>query len=118
MSSDPTALRVALRYALSAASRTVTASGDGYFAINDLCLFGKYKNKHGKIVAFHADKHGNPVVEIEPIPKGRKQNKVMGLYKIWHDPPPDQRGWKPGDPPANQTVRVATDPDDDHDFED
>ena len=22
-------------------------------------------------------------MEIEPIPKGRKQNKVVGLYKVW-----------------------------------
>jgi hypothetical protein len=22
-------------------------------------------------------------MEIEPIPKGRKQNKIMGLFKVW-----------------------------------
>lgn len=114
MSSDPTTLRVALRYALAAAQRTVTASGDGYFAVGDLVLYGKWKNKHGRILQFLADKHGNPTVEIEPIPKGRKQNKVMGVYRFWHDPPPDQRG---GTVPAAGGAVVAADPDDDEDDE-
>jgi hypothetical protein len=65
-------LRVAARYVQAA-----------YFAVNDIVLMGKYKNKRGKIVAFGADKWGNPTVEVEPIPKGRKQNKVFGLFKIW-----------------------------------
>jgi hypothetical protein len=54
-----------------------------YFAIGDFVYYGKYKNHVGKIVAFDQDHHGNPTVEIEPIPKGRKQNKVMGLFKMW-----------------------------------
>lgn len=54
-----------------------------YFAIGDFVYYGKYKNHVGKIVAFGQDHHGNPTVEIEPIPKGRKQNKVMGLFKMW-----------------------------------
>jgi len=54
-----------------------------YFALGDFVYFGKYKNHVGKIVAFGQDHHGNPTVEIEPIPKGRKQNKVMGLFKMW-----------------------------------
>jgi len=57
-----------------------------FFNVNDIILYGKYKNKKGRIVGFGADQHGNPTVEIEPIPKGRKQNKVFGLYKIWHVP--------------------------------
>lgn len=55
----------------------------GYFNIGDVILFGKWKNHKGKIVAWGKDKYGNPTVEIEPIPKGRKQNKIMGLYKFW-----------------------------------
>ena len=55
----------------------------GYFNVGDIVLIGKYKNSHGKIVGFGQDHWGNPTVEIEPIPKGRKQNKVIGLYKIW-----------------------------------
>lgn len=51
--------------------------------VGDLVLYGKYKNHVGKIVAFGQDQYGNPTVEIEPVPKGRKQNKVIGLFKIW-----------------------------------
>ena len=54
-----------------------------YFKIGDVVLMGKYKNKRGAIVGFGQDKWGNPTVEIEPTPKGRKQNKTIGLYKIW-----------------------------------
>ncbi len=71
---------------ISAAAQRVLARyffSNGYFGIGDVVLMGKYKNKHGKIVGFGQDKWGNPTVEIEPIPKGRKQNKIFGLYKIW-----------------------------------
>jgi hypothetical protein len=54
-----------------------------YFAIGDIVLMGKYKNKRGVIIGFGEDKWGNPTVEVEPIPKGRKQNKTIGLFKIW-----------------------------------
>ena len=54
-----------------------------YFKIGDVVLMGKYKNKRGVIVGFGQDQWGNPTVEVEPVPKGRKQNRVMGLYKIW-----------------------------------
>ena len=69
----------------------VTAAMRDFFQVGDLVLTGKYKNGHGKIVGFSADGKGNPTVEIEPIPKGRKKNRVMGLFKIWHDPPPALR---------------------------
>ena len=62
------------------ANRFITAS---YFEVGDVVLYGKYKNHHGKIVSFGQDKWGNPTIEVEPIPKGRKQNKVFGLFKIW-----------------------------------
>ncbi len=54
-----------------------------YFEVGDVVLMGKYKSMRGSIVGFGEDKWGNPTVEIEPTPKGRKQNKVIGLYKIW-----------------------------------
>lgn len=54
-----------------------------YFEIGSIVKYGKYKNHTGKIVAFSQDKWGNPTIEIEPIPKGRKQNKTLGLFKIW-----------------------------------
>lgn len=55
-----------------------------FFEVGDIILYGKYKNKLGRIVRFLDDGKGNPAVEIEPIPKGRKQNKTFGLFKIWH----------------------------------
>jgi hypothetical protein len=58
-----------------------------YFNLGDVVLFGKWKNKQGRIVTFDKDKWGNPTVELEPIPKGRKKNKVFGLYRIWHPRP-------------------------------
>ena len=54
-----------------------------YFSVGDIVLYGKYKNKRGKVVVFGKDQWGNPTVEVEPIPKGRKSNKVFGLFKIW-----------------------------------
>ncbi len=54
-----------------------------YFEVGAVVLYGKYKNHRGRIVGFGQDKWGNPTVEIEPIPKGRKQNKVLGLFRIW-----------------------------------
>jgi hypothetical protein len=53
------------------------------FEVGDIILYGKYKNKKGKLVSFGKNDKGQPTIEIEPIPKGRKKNKVMGLYKIW-----------------------------------
>ena len=54
-----------------------------HFKVGDVVLMGKYKNKRGTIVSFGQDRWGNPTVEIEPMPKGRKQNKTLGLYRIW-----------------------------------
>ena len=59
----------------------------GYFSIGDMILFGKYKNKKGIITALSLDDKGNPIVEIEPVPKGRKQPVVMHLFNIWHAKP-------------------------------
>ena len=60
----------------------------GFFNVGDPVLYGKYKNKRGVIRSLTVDPKGNPLVEIEPVPKGRKQNKVLQLFRIWHDPPP------------------------------
>lgn len=58
----------------------------GFFNEGDLILYGKYKNKKGRIVRLFTDEKGHPTIEVEPIPKGRKKNKIMGLFKIWHAP--------------------------------
>jgi len=63
------------------AARFLIASD--YLQVNDVVLYGKYKNHRGKILGFGKDKWGNPTMEIEPIPKGRKSNKIMGLFKVW-----------------------------------
>lgn len=60
------------------------------FNIGDIILFGKYKNKKGRILSFGKNDKGQPTITVEPIPKGRKQNKVMGLYKIWTLPKEEQ----------------------------
>jgi len=58
----------------------------GYFKADDLILYGKYKNKKGRILRIFVDEKGHPAIEVEPVPKGRKQNKIIGLYKIWKAP--------------------------------
>ncbi len=55
-----------------------------YFNVGDLITYGKYQNKKGRIVAFGDDGKGNPTITIEPVPKGRKQNKVMPLFRVRH----------------------------------
>jgi DNA topoisomerase-1 len=55
-----------------------------YFKVGDPVFFGKYKNKPGKIVRFFKDGRGLPYVEVEPVPKGRKKNREIGLFNIWH----------------------------------
>lgn len=59
-----------------------------FFNVGDVILFGKYKNKKARILSFGQDAKGNPTVTLEPIPKGRKQNKTLTLFKIWKMPKP------------------------------
>ena len=54
-----------------------------YFKLGDEIRFGKYKNMKGRIVAFGEDERGHPTIEVEPIPRGRKKNKILGLFRIW-----------------------------------
>jgi hypothetical protein len=96
------------------ATRHILAQGE--FKVGDPVLFGKYKNKRGVIVRVFDDAKGHPTLEIEPVPKGRKKNKEIGLYKIWHDPNP------PGVQPAVGGAQAAEPPgvedeDDDEDDE-
>lgn len=55
----------------------------GPFKVGDEIFFGKYKNKRGRIISFGENHKNQITVEIEPIPKGRKQNKTLSLFKIW-----------------------------------
>lgn len=52
------------------------------FKVGDYIWFGKYKNKKGKIVEFKKDIKGFDVAVVEPVPKGRKQNKDILVYKF------------------------------------
>lgn len=61
------------------------ATNAGPFKKGDRVLFGKYKNKKGKIVDVYDDDRGHPTIDIDPVPKGRKKTVTMGLYKVWLD---------------------------------
>ena len=54
-----------------------------YFKVGDEVLFGKFKNSRGVIVGISLDQWGSPMLEIEPTPKGRKKNKLIGLFRVW-----------------------------------
>ena len=72
-----TASRIALRYLVA---KTFNLE------IGDPVLFGKYKNKRGLIKGFKDDPvSGDPIVIIEPVPKGRKQDVGIKLFKIRYD---------------------------------
>ena len=62
----------------------------GYFAPGDLVFYGKYKNKPGRLKRMFVDERGVPMVEINPIPLGRKKPQVMSLFKFWRVTDPDQ----------------------------
>jgi hypothetical protein len=53
-----------------------------YFEVGDLITFGKYQNKKGRITGFTSDPKGNPIVIVEPVPKGKKQTKMIPLFRI------------------------------------
>ena len=56
------------------------------FKVGDLVRHGKYKNKIAKIVRFGTNDKGQTTVLLEPVPKGRKKTKELGLFKIWTTP--------------------------------
>lgn len=70
-----------------AASGAKTRVAREFFEVGDEILYGKYKNKKGLIKSIGPDERGNPVAVVEPVPKGRKQDKEIGLYKFWHADP-------------------------------
>ena len=53
-----------------------------FFNVGDMITYGKYLNKKAIIKGFTTDEKGYPAVEIEPYPKGSKQNKTLTLFKI------------------------------------
>lgn len=63
----------------------------GPFKKGDRVFFGKYKNKKGKIVDTYQDEKDHTAITIEPVPKGRKKDVEMGLYKVWPDDSPEEK---------------------------
>lgn len=61
------------------------------FRVGDLITYGKFQNKPGKLVRIFTDERGIPMIEIEPVPKGRKKNRVMGLFRVRHVTPPEEK---------------------------
>ena len=57
-----------------------------YFDVGDPILYGKFQNKPGVISRIWTDERGIPMIEIEPVPKGRKKSRIMGLFRIRHAP--------------------------------
>lgn len=82
--SDSFSLRVAKAFQLAEKVAAMHLIASNYFNPGDLVFFGKYKNKKGVVLRVFKDDRGIPCIEIEPIPKGRKQNKIMGLFNLWH----------------------------------
>jgi len=83
---DPT-LKVKMTSDLTLRVAASFLKNAGYFQPGDLVVFGKYKNKKAIIKALTVDHRGVPIVTLEPIPKGRKGDKVLGLFNIWHADP-------------------------------
>ena len=52
------------------------------FKPGDYILFGKFRNKRARIIRLFNDERGIPYIEVQPIPKGRKSNRIFGLYTI------------------------------------
>ena len=75
---NPWAARVASKWAGKQQSITLTLS------VGDPVWFGKYKNKPGVVVGFEKDPKGNPLVLVDPVPKGRKQTKAIQLFRVWY----------------------------------
>jgi hypothetical protein len=53
-----------------------------YLNVGDKIFYGKYKNKKGIIVKFDKDEKGDPTIEVEPVPKGKKKNKIIKFLKV------------------------------------
>lgn len=59
------------------------ALNTGDFKKGDRVLWGKYKNRHGKITNVAMDDKNNVSIDIDSVPKGKK--KTTSLYTVRHD---------------------------------
>jgi len=83
-----------LRKGLLPVASRVRVAGEkraSYFNVGDYVSYGKFQNKPGKLVRIFTDERGIPMIEIEPVPKGRKKNRVMGLFRVRHVTPPETK---------------------------
>lgn len=62
------------------ATRFLTSKA--FFEVGDYVWGGKYKNKLYKVLGFGTSEKGDPTISLQPVPKGRKQNKVISLFKV------------------------------------
>jgi hypothetical protein len=69
-------------YLSVAGLQAVPTKEGAYLSVGDFVLYGKYKNKKGRIKAFKTNAKGDPVVVVEPVPKGRKQPKELVFLKV------------------------------------
>lgn len=63
---------------------TLSSKRAAFFNVGDFVVYGKWQNKPGKIIRFFDDGKGNPLIEVEPVPKGLKKNKIIPLFRIRH----------------------------------
>jgi hypothetical protein len=89
------------------AARVATRHLIAYFKPGEYILYGKFKNKRGKIVRMFLDSSGIFYIEIEPVPKGRKSNRIMGLYTIRKLPAAAVPETKALDKLASESQRVV-----------
>jgi hypothetical protein len=70
------------------ADPTEIASGSSEipFKVGDVVRVGKYKNRLARVIRFSENDKGQMTVLVDPVPKGRKKTKEMGLFKIWTTP--------------------------------
>lgn len=78
---SPNARKIAFRYYLKdKIAKTFKVE------VGAMILYGKYKNKKGKIVGFKKGPKGDQIIVVEPVPKGRKQEKDLKLFTIRQAP--------------------------------
>jgi len=62
--------RVAAKYLLSS------------FQTGDIVFYGRGRDKTAVTIRVWADERGVPFIEVQPIPRGKKHNRVFSLYTV------------------------------------
>ncbi len=69
-----------------------------YIQVGQTVLYGKFKNRPALVKKIFKDDRGVIMIELEPVPKGRKKNRIMSLFSVWK---------LPEDRAMDQAVKVA-----------